>query len=446
MRWMNLALPGLLLTACDRPSGALEASPRPTVERGALALAFVPGPHPTERAIERAQARMSDQPSLQTHLALARLFMRRRRETSKPVLMLYARDAIDAALELQPDHAEARILRGLVHQYDHEFRAARALAESVLVSNPSLEEAQLLRGDAALELGDYHVAAEAYQAAVDHRPGLRSYNRAAHMSWLFGHPDGALELLKLAIDSGHPGSPESTAWCLVDGADIHRRQGRSKTSLDWATAALRFQPNYGPALVAIARAHAKRGEAQLALEAFERAVRILPTVDTLLEMSELYREIGHVEEAAGSLEMAEALSADDPRPMAHRLARRGNLGPAHLEQALLLSQRALTERRNIQTWDTRALVLIRAGRLDEARVAMQRATSLGTVWPEASLHWALLEVVAGQDHAARHHLARALELDAGVDPVLVDEIQRRLSKGGAVGAINEVVPDHAVAK
>src|SRR6185436_891393 len=102
----------------------------------------------------------------------------------------------------------------------HEFAAARDIADRVLERSPSDVTALILRGDALLELGEYEDSVTAYQRAADLRPDLRSYDRGAWMRWLNGDPQGALDLLALAIDSGSIGDPESSAWCYVDLATI----------------------------------------------------------------------------------------------------------------------------------------------------------------------------------------------------------------------------------
>lgn len=422
------------LTGCLRsegshpPEGSHPSEGRGSPSIGSLALSYAPGSHPTDLEIGGAQRRVRARPTPRSHLDLAVLFMRRRRETSKPALMLYARDAIEAALGLESEHRAALLLRGLVHQYDHEFRAARDLAERILETAPALPDAHLLRGDAALELGDYAVAAEAYQAAVDLRPDLRSYNRAAHLRGLHGDVSGALEILEAAMEAGNPSDPESIAWCLVDQANLHRHVGRPKESLAKTEAALRLLPNYVPGLVARARTLAAVGRREEAIAVYQQALVRLPTVDSLVELAELRLEGGENAQAGLRIRQAEALAGEDPRPLAHFYARRPRVSARAIERATALSKRALEDRRDVPTWTTRGLALLRAGRLREAQAAFAKAAPLASHTAAWALDQALFAALEGEDpEKTRAQLAEALRRNPYVDPHLVAEIRSRLS-------------------
>lgn len=372
-------------------------------------------------ALRKAQDAVRMRPSARNYLDLAALFMRRRRETSAPVFMLYARDAIEAALRLEPQPPRGRLMRAMVHQFDHEFDAARTLAEELLQEDEENADAHLVRGDAALEQGDYGAAAEAYQAAVDLRPDLRSYNRAAHLRWISGDADAALDILELAMDSGSASDPQATAWCLADAADIYRATGRLSDSLSRSAAALELAPHYLPALMTRARTLGAQKRLGAAVSAYQEALRILPTVDGLVEGAEVALEAGRLTRGRRWLEQARALARDDPRPLAHFLARRG--WEADVPMALSLSKRALGERMDIASWDTRGLALIRAGRWDEAEAALNHAQAQGSTRPELQLHRALLDASRGDHRAAERHLKAALRVNPHVDRRLVQELE-----------------------
>ena len=63
-----------------------------------------------------------------------------------------------------------------------------------------------------IEQGKLGAAVEAYQQMMNLKPDLRAYARAAHMRWLKGDLDGAIEVMQLAVTLPVPGDAESAAW------------------------------------------------------------------------------------------------------------------------------------------------------------------------------------------------------------------------------------------
>ncbi len=392
---------------------------QPEAPKVSLALSYQPGSTPTDKLISEAQAKLRANESAESAVNLAVLLMRRRRETSKPIVMLYAKDAIKLALKLEPQNVQALVLRGMAHQYDHEFEKARDLAERALKIGAETLLAHLLLGDAQLELGNYDQAIAAYQAAVDLRPNLQSYNRAAHIAWLQGDMETAVEWLDMAIDAGSMRDPESSAWCFVDLGDMFRHRGQTDSALAAADRALKSLPEYVPALVLKARTLAAEGELEAAVLSYDAALSHLPTVDSLVEQAELLRKLGRNKEASVRMNDAIELSKDDPRPLAHYYARTNTKA----KDALRLAQNELEDRRNIAAWDTLALAQIRNGKLAEAEMSLAKASQLGRTFAELHLHEALLHQAHGRVSDAQQSLAEALKLNPQVDPLLVAEIR-----------------------
>ncbi|MEM7678354.1 MAG: tetratricopeptide repeat protein, partial [Myxococcota bacterium] len=329
----------MLVAACTAESSSPELKKRPTRRLG-LALTYAPGDGPTDRRIARHQAQLKDELSMQKSLALARLFMQRRRETSAPILMTYAKDAIDTALSMEPHDYHGIFLLGMVHQYEHRFERAAQTARSLIATRPDKSDAYHLLGDALLELGRYNESIDAYQAAMDRRPDLRAYNRAAYMTWLHGDASSAIRLLDVAIDTGSQRDPEASAWCFVDLGEIYRHQGDARRAIAAANRALALQGDYVPALTLRARSHALAGDALSSLSDYDRVFGRLPTVETLLEAAELLERQGRSEASARRRRQAEALAETDPRPFAHDLARRN----VRTEDAVKFAKLALERR------------------------------------------------------------------------------------------------------
>lgn len=405
--------------ADDRtPTAATHAGPIPT-----LALGYAPGSDASEQQIALAQKALTKNPDvIEAYTALASALLKRRRETSNAVYGTYAQDVLNAATQRDAANTSVRLLAAMILLDEHRFETAAKKARALATALPNDPTPRLILGDALLELGDYEDAADAYQEAMNLRPDLRSYNRAAHVRWLYGDFDGALPIMDLAIGAGSSRDPEGQAWCFADLGAMYLTKGDARRATASADRALSLVPNYIPAQVVVAKAHARTGETDKAIETLTAVVERRPTVEDLLLLSEWHHGAGQAELAQTRRAQAERLVDDDPRPMAHFLARHGE----QAEHALALAERELLERHNIAAHDTHALALWRNGKLDEAATAIETARALGTPDPTLALHAALIDAARGRTEAARTNLNHALALDPKVDPMLVAEARKSL--------------------
>jgi len=384
---------------------------------GSVALAYSPGQEaPTDRLIASAMQTVRREPSAsEAWTNLAALLLRRRRETSDASLYIHAEDALAAARDRDPGSVRVEILSAMLLLDRHRFAEASRAAERVIGAASADPTGHLLLGDARIETGDYEGAVRAYQHAMDLRPDLRSYERGAHVRWLHGDVDGAIELVALAIDSGSPRDLESIAWCWVELGRIEHARGRNDAALAAAARARGLVPAYLPAVALEARALRALDRRDEAIARLETVVRRAPSTEDLCALAELLEAAGRAEDAARRLAQAERLAADDPRPLAAYLARRG----LRVQEALRLAEREIATRGTVQAHDTHALALLRAGRAREALAAIERALALGT--PDASfhVHAALIHGALGDEARTMASLERARQIDPGADLVLV---------------------------
>jgi tetratricopeptide (TPR) repeat protein len=401
----------------------IETANAAAVPAGGLALGYQPGSEPGERRIAAAQARVSKRPDAVAHAQLALAFLQRKRETSDAAHFEYALDAVAAARQLDDHSYEVLAVRILTAQDAHRFAEARDLARAYIAAEPDESTGHLLLGDALLELGDYDDATAAYQRALDLRPDLRSYNRAAHLRWLRGDLAGAKRALELAIEAGSPRDPEAIAWCYVDLGAMYLEAGDAKRAVFAAERARHFLADYVPALVLEGRGRALAGERDAAIALLERATQRLPHVADLLLLSELYAEAGQSAASAARLEAAERLGEADPRPLALYYARHD----VEHARALELAELELAARRNIEAWGTLALARLRAGRVAEAADAIEQALALGTRRAELHLHRGLILLAQGDHAGAAGALAEARAHNPHADPLLTAELERGLT-------------------
>ncbi|HWB75083.1 MAG TPA: tetratricopeptide repeat protein [Nannocystaceae bacterium] len=428
------ALLAAILVGCqDSPSSTASATgaavePTATVVAPAnaeLALAYVPGEGATELAIAAAQQAVRSNPELvAAYTELARQLMRRARETSDASYRLYADDALRAARARDPRDPQAMVLSAMILQDGHRFRGAASLAREFIALAPDDSTGHLVLGDALLELGDYDAAIDAYQQAMNLRPDLRSYNRAAHMKWMLGDVNGAREVMALALDAGSVRDPESRAWCYVDLAEIDLHRGEPEAAMMAADAALVLVPDYVPARSVKARVLQRQGKVAEAVELLAGVVEQRASSDDLLRLAEWSTALGDEEGARARLAQARALADAEPRPLAHWLARHTQ----EPERALALAKAELDARANLAAQDTMALALLRAGQVVAARASIEAALRLGTPDAELHLHAGLIAVAEGKLDVAKQELAKANRLDRGADPLLADELRRAVGE------------------
>src|SRR6185503_10582762 len=108
-------------------------------------------------------------------------------------------------------------------------------------------------GDVLIDEGKVREGAAAYQKMIDFRPDLQSYSRAAHVRWLTGDLNGAIELMRLAVAGSSPNDAEAAAWAYTRLSLYQLQQGVTKQALDSCSAALALKKDYAPARFARGR-------------------------------------------------------------------------------------------------------------------------------------------------------------------------------------------------
>ncbi len=418
--------PAVLETATTATTATTPTAPEPEQPHGGAerALAYQPGATPTDVEIgERQQAVRNAPENVDAYLALAAIFVRKAREAQDPSVYRLAEDAVRAALSREPANVNALAIHAHILSQDHRFEEARVIAHRIVRAKPDDTTARIVLGDAELELGNYEAAVEMYQSAIDLRPDLRSYNRGAYMRWLHGDYEGALDLYRLAAESGDLRDPETVAWCHTDLGEVEWTQGHLDRAKMAADAALQLHPSYAPALRLKARAMFAEGQTDDAIRYIEDAINARALPEDHLQLSEWLEARGDAERAREERERGLALVREDRRAVSIFLARHDQ----ERDRALELARQEVRDRPTIQSYDALALALTRSGRLSDARTAMDRAMHLGTADPRFFLHDALLRVSSGDREGALRSLGRANALNPHIDPRLASEIASTLA-------------------
>ena len=164
--------------------------------------------------------------------------------------------------EQQPGDPAALLLRGHALHQLHRFHEAETIARTLVTKREFVLDYALL-GDTLMEQGRLAEAATAYQKMIDLKPFYQSYTRAAHLRWLTGDLNGAIELTRKAIEAASPRNPEAIAWAYTRLGAYELQRGDPGQAMRAVDAALSFQPDYAAALL-------MRGRALLTAESTER--------------------------------------------------------------------------------------------------------------------------------------------------------------------------------
>jgi tetratricopeptide (TPR) repeat protein len=339
------------------------------------------------------------------------------RETMDPDYLNRAARIVDSVLSADRRNYEALRLRSAIELERHNFPGVAENSRELMHMQPDDPWNWGTLGDALMELGEYSAAADAYQKMVRLRPDLSSYNRASYYRFVAGDANGAIEVMKKAIESGSR-SPENVAWCLVDLGNMYLKTGRQDEAERAYGAALKLFPAYHPAFAGMGKLLAQRGKIAQAIDYYRKAETAVPLPDYSAALEDLYQAAGQPEQARMQ---AEKLTVIEKMDQAAGFPANRNLALAfadhgrNLEHALAMVKEEMKTRRDIYEWDALGWVLYKSARYDEARQASRKALELGTPEPGFYYHAGMIALAAGDKDGARQHLRHALSLNANFD-------------------------------
>jgi len=415
-RFMLMAASTAILASCGR-----SAPPRPTPHHSlspSCAAALAPGAtaQPIDRAISELQEQARHTQRRETLELLGYRFITKARVANDPGAYTLVERVATCIDEQHPGDLAAMLLRGHALHQLHRFHEAEAIARTLVTKREFVLDYALL-GDVLMEQGRLTEAAVAYQKMIDLKPFYQSYTRAAHLRWLTGDLDGAIALMHQAIAAASPRDPEAIAWAYtrLGAYELQRADlDRATRAID---AALSFQPQYPPALLARGRVLLTENRLGEAVAALERAASLNPLPEYQWILSDALRRQGREQEAIViERQLIERGPVTDPRTVALFLATR------HLDPrlALALSESELAVRQDVFTEDAHGWALAAAGRVDEARDAMERALSAHTNDARLFLHAGVIAAAAGRRADARRWFTQADRLRSTLMPSELD--------------------------
>ena len=384
---------------------------------------------PADREIRAAQGVIKHSPKLPVgYNLLASAYMQKARETGDFGYNARAEEALKRSFQTAPDNQHAIRLQAYLLLTYHRFNEALPVAQRAVAQSPKDYEAHGALVDALVELGHYEEAKKAVQTMLNVRPYTASYARASYLRSLYGDTEGAIEAMRMAVQSANPGNPENLAWCLVYlGDELMNAGRRSEAEREYDRALFSF-PNYHLALAAKARARAAAGDESAAIELYKRAQERVPSPDTAIELGDLYTRLGRVDEAQKQYDLVEfiertsAASDTYSRQLALFYADRG----IKLDDALAIVRREREGRSDIYTCDALAWVLYKRGEFSEAKKSIDEAMRLGTRDARILYHAGMIYKEIDDPRTAAKYLKLALAINPSFDILQADVAKQTL--------------------
>jgi tetratricopeptide (TPR) repeat protein len=403
-----------LLVAATAVALTLGATP------GAGATSHGPGAQKIDQTIERLSAKTREgRQDRAAWTALGDAFMQKARETADASYYGRAEQAFERARALDATDVDALVGLAWVQSARHEFEKSTESARKALELDPANAAAYGLLGDAALELGEYDLAAEHYQRMLDLRPDISAYSRTANLLLVTGDVRRATWLMGKAINAGAPYA-ENTAWCRAQLALMHLATGNLLAAEQTVEQAISRAPNNYHVLFAQGRVRAARANYAGAIDSYRRASAIAPQHEVVVALGQLYvvtedrksaEQQWALVETIGRLNKANGVQGDVQ--LARFLADRER----RLDESLTIAELEFKRRPNVFVADALAWSYYKHGRYADARRAITKALAQRT--PDASFyfHAGMIYAKLGDRATAQRHLGHALSLNPTFDPI-----------------------------
>ncbi|MFM9984417.1 MAG: tetratricopeptide repeat protein [Flavobacteriales bacterium] len=205
---------------------------------------------------------------------------------------------------------KALSLESSVYLSLHQFAKAKETAEQAVALNPNVAQIYGALVDANVELGNYAEAVKMAEKMMDIRPDLISYSRASYLREIHGDPNGAIEVMNMAVESGYAGY-ENLAWTRNTLGEIHETYGDIMSAEMQYKNTLMERPDYPFAIAGLASVEKKKGNLQEAERLLLEAAAIIPEVSFYAELAYLYKETNRAELAQKKIEEVLVMMADD---------------------------------------------------------------------------------------------------------------------------------------
>ncbi len=338
---------------------------------------------PAQQRIEAAKRQILATPQkIQAFNELAIAYLRRARETADPKYYTDASQALAQGLHLdandfQLQKTQVALLLGI-----QQFAQAKEKATLLNRHTPDDVMTYGYLAEAEIALGDYPEAEKNAQWMLNMRPNnVPGLLLGARLRVLYGDPNGALQLLKLAYAETSPTEVEELAWLANGIASVQIDSGNAGAALPILQRAEQLFPDYPYTIENLARVRLAQNQPKDAVVLLKQATLLDSRPGTLYELAKAQKAAGHIAEARTTeaefeQRALQPANQTDGTTLCDLILLYAD-DPSKAASALTLAQHAIDTRHDIDTLDAYAWALYANGRYSDADTAMQRAIAVG---------------------------------------------------------------------
>jgi tetratricopeptide (TPR) repeat protein len=339
------------------------------------------------------------------------------RSTGEDRYLTLAKNAAEASLRSVPAEANAGglALRARVALAGHRFANARDDARKLAELQPGKIAPRLILGDALLELGEYGEAAALFEKLrAEDAAAVDIESRSARLALVQGRVDDARAHfnagLEAARELGIP-SPETVAWYCLQLGGLEFRGGNWGEAEKWYNEALKTHPNDSVARDYIAELRGAEKKFHLAISTYRELIAASPRPHLMQALGDIFALDGKADEARAWHEKAlAAYMASVDRGEVHYFHHLAGFFADSMPdpaKAVEWAKKDLELRQSIHAWDALAWAQYKAGQLDEAKTAIERALATGTKDAHILHHAGMIFMSAGDLARGKAELQRA---------------------------------------
>ena len=388
-----------------KPPTAASTQPRPRVEAAGADYGVMLAE--LDRRVDGLQKMVEKRPGdwlIRTHLG-TQLF-ERASLTNKIDDYDRIQAVLDEAFTLVPKGTGPLALAARFNFSIHRLAAAEAYLEALAgTAVPQRDDqltAKLLRGEIALQRGQYAEALAELTAVAASEPALGQPALALYHAKT-GDPDKAAALLGETLATADMKDPRRRAWLRLQLGIVAMNRGDLRGAQEHLQNADAELAGWWLVQEHLAEVHARRGEHDKALAIYERLVRTADLPQHMDALAGLYRHRNEPQKADELISRAAArweqqLARFPESAMGHGLLHHLQFGTPERALELALANHALRPGGEAQVLLARAY--LKAGQPAEALAVAERA--LATPYRTAALH-----DVAAKAHAALGHKAES---------------------------------------
>jgi tetratricopeptide (TPR) repeat protein len=374
--------------------------------------------------------------------SLAQAYLKMAKATGENNWYLLAEQAARRSFSSLPfNNPSAIIVLARIAQAKHDFTEAIRLSEQVLKLQPRNENALAILVTSNLATGKLTEAKTAADTLVNKIPTQGSLTLQALVLNAQGKNKEAIDTYKLALIAEEAGEMGSSAYTRVLLGQLYYKHGQLELAEKLYKEALRILPRNPLALLHLGELETRKGNYNKAESLYAQVLPNSQQSSTIFDHTVLRSQArikqlqGKKQEAANILNKAENLlrqenasghtngSFGHRRELARLLLEKNST--QDITEALSLMQSEIKIRRDTQTLDTLAWVLLRSGRTKEAQKIIQEALQLGVKDAGIFYRAGIIEKSLRNKQQALAYEKLALE----TDPTFDEQTRRTLGLG-----------------